>query len=154
MPPQKPGRSKQDYPTPDDFFGAVEGRFGPMEWDLAANEGNSKCGKCFLGEEQNSLLCRWSALAHGKNFWLNPPYGYIEPWARKCALESERGARIFMLVPASVGSGWYMDYVEPYAYVFGLNPRLCFDGKASYPKDCVLCCYVNGFTGFKTWKWK
>lgn len=34
--------SKQDYATPDDFIRAVEARFGPIQFDLAAHSGNKK----------------------------------------------------------------------------------------------------------------
>lgn len=152
MPKQKPGRSRQDYETPDDFFQAVQHRFGMMVFDLAASMDNSKCGSFFYNEQDDSLTHVW----HGKggNVWLNPPYGDIGPWAEKCAIESAAGAKIFMLVPASIGSNWYMDFVEPYAYVLAPSPRLSFDGKHPYPKDVILACYLHGLTGFKTWRWK
>lgn len=34
--------SKQDYATPDDFIKAVESRFGPIQFDLAAHASNKK----------------------------------------------------------------------------------------------------------------
>lgn len=156
MPIQKPGRSKQDYQTPDDFMEAVTRRFGPMDWDLAADENNSKCGKFFLGEEQDSLKCNWRSLGYSANLWLNPPFSGIEHWAQKCSLSTlQAGPKIFLLVPASVGSNWYRDHVEPYACVLGLNPRLTFKGcKDPYPKDMVLAVYYSGLRGFNTWRWK
>jgi len=40
--------SKQDYQTPDDFLrGAVEKRFGPIQFDLAAHAGNAKHARYF-----------------------------------------------------------------------------------------------------------
>lgn len=151
MPEQKPGRSRQDYGTPDDFMGAAIGRFGPFMVDLAASVENTKC-PVYFDEQSNGLAQEWHKLSG--NLWLNPPYEDISSWAEKCAIEAAQGAKIFMLVPASVGSNWYRDFVEPYAYVLGLNPRLSFDGKSPYPKDCILCCYIHGLTGFKTWNWK
>ncbi len=151
MPIQKPGRSKQDYETPDDFIRAFKGRFGPIAVDLAASAENTK-GQVFFTEEDNSLNQDWWGYG---NLWLNPPYANIEPWAEKCAIEQARCSRIFMLVPASVGSNWYSNFVEPYAFVFALNPRLTFKGcTAPYPKDCILACYLGGLTGFRTWRWK
>jgi phage N-6-adenine-methyltransferase len=151
MPEQKPGRSKQDYATPSEFIWAVVSRFGQLTFDLAANDQNTVCPSYF-DEDMDSLIQDWHKLSG--NLWLNPPFGDIDNWAEKCAKESAGGAKIFMLVPASVGSNWYMNFVEPYAYVLGLNPRLSFDGVAPYPKDCVLACYIYGLTGFKTWRWK
>jgi phage N-6-adenine-methyltransferase len=151
MPEQKPGRSKQDYSTPDDFMFALKERFGYPTWDLAASPENTKCDH-FYTEKEDSLSKNWH---HNLGFqWLNPPYENIEVWAAKCAFESTLRAKIFLLVPASVGSEWYKNWVEPYAYVLGLNPRLSFDGKNPYPKDCILAIYNYGLTGFKTWRWK
>lgn len=155
MPIQKPGRSKQDYQTPADFISSVIGRFGELSFDLAASPENTQASLYFT-EKENGLVQDWSTL--DGNLWLNPPYKDISPWARKCCLTTHRNPnphqRILLLVPASVGSEWYRDYVEGEAYVLALNPRLSFDGKNSYPKDCILAVYGNNLTGFQTWRWK
>lgn len=154
MPIQKPGRSKQDYETPDNFIEAFNWRFDAIDWDLAASKENTR-GEFFFDEASNSLTQKWEECAG--NLWLNPPFTKIGVWAKKCADTAirEPTSRIFLLVPASVGSDWYRDFVEPYAYVLGLNPRLTFKGcNDPYPKDCILACYLNGLTGFKTWSWK
>jgi len=39
--------SKQDYATPGDLMAAVAGRFGPMQFDLAAHAGNKKHERYF-----------------------------------------------------------------------------------------------------------
>lgn len=146
------GHSKQDYETPADFMEEVVRRFGDISWDLAASESNAKA-KVFFSEKSNSLAQPWRMLAG--NLWLNPPFADIEPWAAKCAESVSRNNRILFLVPASVGSVWYQKWVEPYAYVLALNPRLKFVGaKDAYPKDLILAVYNAGLTGFKTWRWK
>jgi phage N-6-adenine-methyltransferase len=153
MPVQKPGRSEQSVQTPNDFMEAVVARFGPMAVDLAADASNRKC-PVFLSEEDNSLNVDWHRL--DGNLWLNPPFEKIDPWAQKAAFESQLGANVFMLVPASVGSNWYRDFVEPYAYVFAINPRLKFVGhKTCYPK-CLVLAYYSSYRlkGFDTWRWK
>jgi phage N-6-adenine-methyltransferase len=150
MPKQKPGRSKQDYSTPDDFFNACIDRFGPFTWDLAATVNNSKC-PYWITPETDSLKTAWDMPG---NLWLNPPYANIEPWVNKCKQESAMGASIFVLLPASVGSDWFRWHVNGYAYVLALNPRLSFDGKNAYPKDCMLLVYRDGVHGFDVWKWK
>ena len=143
------GSSKQDYETPSNFMAAVEARFGPIQYDLAASVENTKA-ESFFTEEDDSLGLSWS-LSHG-NLWLNPPFDDIKPWAKKCAEESKEGAKILFLTPASIGSEWFAEYVYPFAGVIGLRPRLCFDGKNPYPKDCILSVY--GERGFELWKWK
>jgi phage N-6-adenine-methyltransferase len=104
------GQSKQDYETPMEFIRAVEKRFGPLTVDLAASAENAKAPR-HISEKENSLICPWAATAVD-NCWLNPPFGNIAPWAKKCAEESEHGARILMLVPASIGSNWFAEHVH------------------------------------------
>lgn len=109
-----------------------------------------------LTEENDSLSRAWHTLKG--LLWLNPPFGNIAPWARKCHEEAEKGADILLLIPAAVGSNWFQDYVHRKATVYFLNPRLSFDGKNSFPKDCVLAHYFatvkDGSFSYETWRWK
>lgn len=177
------GKSRQDYGTPLDFMAAVVDRFGPIAFDLAAHEGNHKADRWYGrgGEAEDSLAQDWTKL--DGNLWLNCEYDDIEPWARKCA--ESRGfrwekRRIFLLVPASVGSLWFADYVHEQALVLGLVGRLTFvntgvrqpmsqlglgidvapaSGETDevcedpYPKDLVLACYGEA-PGFDCWRWR
>jgi hypothetical protein len=43
--------SKQDYSTPADFMAAIEKRFGPVQFDLAAHAGNAKHVRYFSPKE-------------------------------------------------------------------------------------------------------
>ena len=166
------GKSKQDYSTPDEFIRAANARFGNFTIDLAATRDNAKVhvyigpGSC-LGED--SLTVKWSTLSPGR-WWLNPPFANIEPWVRKCAAErpfpTGKTARniqdpsfgIYLLIPASVGANWWATYVHNKARVHFLSPRLCFDGRNPYPKDCALCVYPfeHSFVGagYECWRWK
>lgn len=147
------GNSNQSYATPPDFMSAVEKRFGPIAFDLAASPHNTKHANYF-SERDNSLVQEWHKIPG--NLWLNPPFDCITPWAQKCAAESILGATIFFLVPASVGSNWFRDYCHGHALVLALNGRVSFDGVAPYPKDLILCCYSLGshWKGFDTWTWR
>jgi phage N-6-adenine-methyltransferase len=149
-PVQKPGRSKQDYATPWTFIRAVERHWGKLDFDLAATQENSRCGAQFFSPKDDSLLLSWTGIKG--NLWLNPPYGDIEPWAKKCAMACVGIDRLFFLVPASVGSEWYAKWVHPYALVLALRPRLSFDEKNPYPKDCILAVYGER-PDFRLWKW-
>jgi phage N-6-adenine-methyltransferase len=157
MPAQKPGRSKQDYGTPPEFLEAVKSRLKIEEFaiDLAASKANA-VSSLFLSEEDNSFSFDWHTLTGSGWAWLNPPFSNISLWAEKAALEAYKGAQIAMLVPASVGSNWWLDWVEPFAYTAFLNGRLTFVGcKDPYPKDCALLLYHPwGFTGFEVWNWR
>lgn len=127
-------------------------------WDLAADEENHFGPKGrYWDEGNNSLIQEWYGLVG--LLWLNPPFDKIEPWAQKCSEEQSKGAKILLLVPASVGSFWYHAHIHNVATrVMFLSPRLCFDGKAPFPKDCLLA-YFNkeaftGHTNYECWRWK
>jgi site-specific DNA-methyltransferase (adenine-specific) len=120
--------------------------------DLAAFAGNAKAAH-FYTENDNALDKPWHKMKG--LLWLNPPYKHIKPWAEKCAIESELGANILFLVPASF-SDWFVNLVVAFSDVYFLHGRLCFDGKAPYPKDCMLCHFRRGAPAheFYVWSWK
>ena len=124
-----------------------------MSWDLAASAHNTKCEQ-YIDKAKNTFKVKWYKLK-GKLF-LNPPYSNIKKFAAKCVRESKRGAHIFFLVPASVGSNWFRDHVFEHARVWFLNGRLKFIGhRQCYPKDLVLIEYTpKGDTGCKIWNWR
>lgn len=155
MPEQKPGKSRQDYGTPPEFIEAIEKRFGKIVCDLAASKTNAKCATYF-DADSNSLEQPWAELFPTGTLWLNPPFGGIGNWARKCYEESlKRQGLILLLVPASVSTNWYAEYVHQKAMVLAIRPRLVFEGEASsFPKDLIVACYGLGFSGFDCWKWK
>lgn len=159
------GESKQDYQTDPDFIRAVVARFNVLDFDLAATSENSQCGEMHFGPGSkvatDALTTTWDGL--DGNLWLNPPYGEIPKWAKKCA-EYRGDGRIFFLVPASVGSKWFADLVHPFAHTYLLTGRLRFVGeKFDFPKDCMLnvflrrgCAIDREFTrgAIELWRWK
>lgn len=155
MPQQKPGRSKQDYGTPPEFLVAVRKMLGVAEFDidLAASPINAVVD-AYYTETDNALVQPWK-LGTGWN-WLNPPFANIKPWVEKAACETiQFGVKTAMLLPASVGSNWWSDWVDGIAYVHFLNGRLTFVGQPTCcPKDCALLLYapfVKG--GSNIWAW-
>lgn len=153
-PQQRPGRSKQDYSTPDNFIVAVKAKLGIDEFsiDLAADSSNTKAA-VWYDEAADSLQMEWQ---HIKGWaWLNPPFNKIGPWAEKAWWS---GANIAMLVPASVGSNWWRDFVHEKARVLLLNGRLAFipdKPKWLYPKDCALLLYNDQVkVGYEVWSWR
>lgn len=142
------GKGNNAASTPMVFINAVVEKFGPLAVDLAASSHNAKA-PVWIDEKRNSLSTdvSWSVLQG--LLWLNPPFTNVTPWARKCAEEVQLGARILLLVPASVGANWAWDWVVPYADVYSVG-RMVFDdcwdkdGKlitTVYPKDLMLCHY-------------
>lgn len=147
--------SEQVVATPWEFIHACERRWGDFVWDLAATNENSKASK-YIDERANSLTVDWHKLTPG-NLWLNPPFSDIAPWARKCWLEMDKGAKIFFLVPASIDSNWWAECVHDQACVLPLHPRIKFEGHDSlYQKPLTLCLFgtaeAPGYPG--RWLWK
>lgn len=151
-------KSETSVSTPDEFMNAVESRFGRIDFDLAADAVNSKAWSWY-DEQEDSLIQSWDELHHGTvdgpyhNLWLNPPYDDISPWVKKCS-EYSGASTILTLIPASVGSNWFRDYIHNKSLVIALNGRIKFVGHMHpYPKDLMLCVY--GVTpGFEVWDWK
>jgi len=125
------------YGTPDDFLAVVKSEF-QIVFDLASTDDNCIVPDHFT-EQDNALVQPWNCVAWN---WLNPPFDKIGPWARKCFEEMNKGAATLFLVPASVGSNWYRDWVYGKAEVRFLNGRLKFKGHTQvYPKDLLLAIY-------------
>lgn len=160
MPEQKPGRSKQDYGTPDVLLNAVRKALGVKQFchDFAADDTNMVCPSYWTIEDdslkQSTDKWREKVGMYGWG-WLNPPFAHIGPWAEKCAEVGADGGHICLLVPASVGSNWYRDFVHMKARVVFLNGRITFVGQPQgYPKDCLLALYGPNVTvGYDVWKW-
>ena len=155
-PKQKPGSSRQDYETPTELIHAIGVAFSAtFSIDLAANGANRKVPR-YLGPGSelgdDALAVDWSKFSG--DAWLNPPFAHIEPWAEKCATTVRMG-RIFMLIPAGVGSNWYAAHVHGRAHVVALSPRITFVGETSpYPKDLLLAVWSGIRGGFSCWRWK
>ncbi len=146
------GRSNQDVGTDPLFMDAVVRRFGEIDFDLAASKENAK-SSLFYTKQDDSLTKNWNQIRG--SLWLNPPFDNIGPWAKKCLDSSCYESNILLLVPASVGSNWFRDYVWNRSYVMFLNGRLTFEGQTQpYPKDCLLAYYGSGIAGSEIWNWK
>jgi len=176
MPKQKPGKSKQDYSTPKVFLDAVKKKFAVKQfaWDLAAVKTNAvnRPANNYYGPDHHTIIYRnalaldWTKLRG--DLWLNPPFANIAPWAEKCAASApyriglgSRERRIFLLVPAAVGSNWFARHVFNKARVLLLNGRIPFDGCAvnpktgkvdGYIKDLILAVYGEK-PGVEVWRW-
>lgn len=153
-PRQKPGRSKQDYETPQELIDAVEHRFGTIEHDLAASKRNSVADDYFdLSSDALAETTSWE-LPGVKVAWLNPPFGRIAPWARKCA--EYRDLQRWTLLLAPLGAqDWACQHVWGKAFVLKLRGRVKFVGESQgFIKDLVLACYGFGLSGEAFWDWR
>jgi hypothetical protein len=223
--------SKQNHKTPDELMAAIEGRFGPVVFDLAADMTNfrharyfapavfreiyepakmspvdfvssladrgayeeevraamaqaigSAEGKAMLGNKGNrakkakagkyeisvpnhdsaavahdSFKQSWAAISkeHRGFLFLNPEFKHIDPWADRCRTEALLGADILFLVPAAVGSNWFLEHVYGRADRFYLNGRISFIPGEPYMKDCMIARFWECMAGREyVWDWK
>lgn len=170
MPRQKPGRSKQDYGTPQVFIDAVKGLLDidNFEVDLAATASNTKA-PFYYDVSVNSLEQPWH-IGDGWN-WLNPPYANITDWVERAHyFAHHHGTSTAILIPAGVGSNWWRKWVHEKCLVMFLNGRITFDGTLPnpktgkpdpYPKDCALLLYgvhplrdIRPAIGYDIWRWQ
>lgn len=165
--PENRAESNQCWRTPPEFLAAVQRRFGHIDFDLAATTGHEVTrhnvirgpdGKVLAGPhfspEDDSLAQDWRALTHTRVAWLNPPFANIAPWAKKVTECSGLPRWTLMLVPASMGSKWWANYVLGKTMVFGV-PRMKFVGADHlYPKDLALVCSGYGVSGCGYWDWR
>ena len=176
-PSVKRGQSEQVVSTPWEFIRAVEKKFGPIAWDLAATDDNRKADS-WITPEMDTFTVNWSKLLNGGLGWLNPEFDPMVVSVRKCALEQQRGASFVVLSPASISTNWFWDHVQPFATVYSITPRICFEGSHNvrpknhpqagqrycdescvgccpYPKDLMLSHYCeNPNHELQRWKWK
>jgi len=153
-PKQKRGKSRQDYQTPQELVDAVEHRFGAIDFDLAASKGNAVADDYF-DLKANALAPERSWELPGRRVaWLNPPFGKLEPWAKKCA--EYRDLQRWTLMLAPLGSQeWAVRHVWGKAFVLKLRGRVTFVGeKQGFVKDLMLACYGFGVVGEAFWDWR
>lgn len=88
------------------------------------------------------------------HLWLNCEFNDITPWAHQCQISATQGANILLLTPM-VLTDWYIRHVAGSADVYQLSGRLSFDGKAPFPKDCMVSHFHPKATGaLAIWDWR
>lgn len=103
-----PVKENNEWQTPQWLFDYYNRKY-EFTVDLAATDKNTKCGIYFT-KEQNSLKQNWHELKGW--LWCNPPYGRKLPeWIEKAHIESCLGAKIAMLIPASVGTQYWAKFI-------------------------------------------
>lgn len=63
-----------------------------------------------------------------RRVWMNPPYGrgILAECMAKAASERDSATLIVALIPANTDTGWWHEYVKPYAQVHYLRGRVQF----------------------------
>ena len=126
---QNRNTSRQIVGTDIRIIEAVEARFGRLEVDLAAIPELAKAPE-YITPEMDSLSYKteWPI---NKLCWINPPFNNTGEFAKKAAgYRRAYGDRFkcLMLVPASIGTNWFINYCYPYASVIPLKGRPHFQG--------------------------
>ena len=144
---------REDWGTPPDLFATLS-KAHDFVIDLCANERNSLCDLSI--DEADDLMSpragrivglastESGCLSEHQYAWLNPPYqgggktGLFV--ARAAELCLENGLGLVALIPASVGSRWWRECVDPFFDFVVFTPRLTFAGApASAQFDSAIC---------------
>ena len=136
-----------DHETPDGLFDAINAYWGPIDFDACAAYGNAKL-QTFITENVDAFEEDWSEL--GKVAFMNPPYGRgIGRWLKLARQWSEQGITVICLIPSSVGTKWWAEYVSGKASeVVFLTGRVKFirDGQTGgAPFDSAVVVYRPPF---------
>lgn len=100
-----------EWATPQPVYNWLDSMFH-FGVDVAASATNRKHTR-FFSKTDNGLAQSWAS----ETVWCNPPYGRgVGQWLRKGRDEAIRGrALCVFLVPARVGSDWWVQYVMGHA---------------------------------------
>jgi site-specific DNA-methyltransferase (adenine-specific) len=139
---------KDDWETPDSLYEELDKEFH-FVWDLACNLKNCKCGPwrnhgfC-IDNGHDALKMDW----HGDPaldgwLWMNPPFSKNKEFIKKAYEESQKGARIVMLLPSRTSNVWFHKYIyrKPGVEIRFLKGRLKFKGASSsapFPSMIVI----------------
>jgi hypothetical protein len=162
--PDAPTKSDQSRLTPPEFLDAVERRFGPLVFDLAAERGKSVRGLPCFTKEDDALSKSWRCIQTDAGIgtmdlegvrWLNPPFGMFTEFAAQAAAEATARHPVLFLSLASVDSNWYWDHVFPNAISWAID-RIQFVGETHpFPKPLMLSYFgLGGGFGIQRWRWK
>jgi len=137
---------KEDWGTPQDMFDKLDSVFD-FKVDLCASKDNTKT-QLYISEEIDimSLDAGFSvdAFIGARDYlWVNPPYktrgGTGNYVARAVELAGSRG--LVCLIPASVGSKWWLENVWANFEAFIFPRRFNFEGAEGSGAmfDCAIC---------------
>ena len=81
-------------------------------------------------ESFDGLLTDW-----GKCNFVNPPYSDVGRFARKCREEQKKGNVSVLLIPARTSTGYFHDWILPFAEIRFIRGRLKFVGLSEENRD-------------------
>lgn len=123
--PNQPGNraalyssATDDWPTPMDFFAALDTEFG-FVLDVCASTTNHKAPAFYAldhpdADRRDGLGADWAAETArlAGPAWMNSPYGRpIGAWMAKAAAAARAGATVVTLVPVRADTAWWHEHV-------------------------------------------
>jgi len=133
--------SKSDeWGTPQSFFDKLNKRF-KFTLDPCATHENHKCNKYYT-KEDDGLSKSWK----GETVFVNPPYGDIKRWVKKCYDEYFLGeTMVVVLIPARTDTKYWHEYImEAASEIQLVKGRLKFENgenkqnSAPFPSAVVV----------------
>lgn len=136
------------WETPQAFFEMLDEEFG-FTLDVACLPGTAKAANYFTPAD-DGLAQDWS----GHICWMNPPYGRgqdVFSWVRKAYSTGENGSTVVALLPASVDTRWFHEYVIRATEIRFVRDRLWFrkdgiEARANHGSMVVVFDRHSGFT--------
>ena len=121
------GPHVEDWGTPHAIYDRLDAFFGFTLDPCASGAEIAKC-PLFFTPEDDGLKQTWTG-----NVFLNPPWGKgspIKSWLKKAGEELDAGhcEAVVALLPASVGTHWFNDYVMPHTkQIWFVKGRVAFE---------------------------
>ena len=112
-----------DWSTPIPFYESLDTEF-QFTLDVCAVPDNAKAPKYFTPED-DALSQSWE----GYVCWMNPPYGRgqdVYLWVKKAFDTAMSGGTVVCLLPASVDTKWFHDFVMRSSEIRFVKDRLWF----------------------------
>lgn len=113
---------RDDWATPRTLISRIEREFGRFELDACASIKNRVCEN-FFDKHQDGLQQDWQ----GSFVWVNPPYSKKMEWIEKATLESKKGAKIVVLLPAFTETAYFRELKNRSQWLLFLSGRLVFN---------------------------
>ncbi len=121
--------TSDEWSTPLDVFSRISAEYGPFDLDACARAETAKA-PAFYTKEQDGLAQAWTGCV-----WINPPYSDPKPWVARAAevTKADPSTRVVMLLPAATDTGWFHNFVLPYADIRFIRGRIRFLGWMGTP---------------------
>lgn len=130
-----------EYKTPKWLFDKLNKIYN-FSYDLASNKNNTLC-KNFFTKEENSLIQDWYKLKGW--LWCNPPYSrqLLKLFYKKADEETQKGAKIIMLVPARTDTLYFHKYAYKKYEIEFLKGRLRFNNINNAPFPSMIIKFIK-----------